>query len=208
MWVDVEQNTDEWLELRKGKATSSNFSKIMAHDGKAFGDPAKKYAEKIALEIVTDRIDETENYSNKYMERGNSLEPYAIREYEKETFKQVLKGGFYYKKNIGDSPDGRILNNGSLECKSVIASTQWKRLKEGGIDPAYKWQIHGHIWIGDKEWCDFVSYCPEMPKDKQCYIHRVFRDEEIITKMSKRINLFFEEVDKNIELLKYSSIDL
>ena len=38
---DVEQNTDEWLNLRIAKITGSSISKIMANYGKAFGDPAK-----------------------------------------------------------------------------------------------------------------------------------------------------------------------
>ena len=67
----------------------------------------------------------------------------------------------------GDSPDGNILNIGCIEVKSVVSNTQWKRLKKGGFDTAYKWQIHGHIWLGNKEWCDFVSYCSSMPESKQ-----------------------------------------
>ena len=34
MWVDIEQNTEEWFNIRLGKATSSNFAKIMANEDK------------------------------------------------------------------------------------------------------------------------------------------------------------------------------
>ena len=40
---DVQQNTDVWMALRCGKATASNFACFMANDGRAFGDPAKRY---------------------------------------------------------------------------------------------------------------------------------------------------------------------
>ena len=60
---DVEQNTEEWYQLRLGKITSSNFGAIMANDGKDFGDHAKKYAVRTALESIT-RVD-LEIFSNK-----------------------------------------------------------------------------------------------------------------------------------------------
>ena len=46
MFIDVIQNTEEWFNLRIGKATSSNFAKIMANNNKAFGNPAIEYAQK------------------------------------------------------------------------------------------------------------------------------------------------------------------
>ena len=36
-FIDVEQNSDEWYELRGGKLTSSKLGTIMASYGKAFG---------------------------------------------------------------------------------------------------------------------------------------------------------------------------
>jgi len=205
MFVDVDQNTDEWFELRLKKATSSGVAKIMAHEGKAFGDPAVKYAEKIALEIVTGVKDETENYKNGYMERGHELEPLAIQAYEMDNFCETTNGGFFISEcgRMGDSPDRNVGDKGSLEVKSVIPSTQWKRIKKGGFDTAYKWQIHNHIWMGDKEWCDFASYCPEMPEKWQLYVYRVYRDDDIIEKMNQRIGIdFMKEVDKNVKILK------
>ena len=65
---DVQQNTDEWQALRLGKATASNFACIMANDGKAFGDPAKRYALQLALELATGKKAEY-SFSNEHMER-------------------------------------------------------------------------------------------------------------------------------------------
>lgn len=207
MWIDVQQNTDEWFDLRLGKITSSNFGKIMANYGKAFGNPAIEYAEKLALEIVTGQRDETSSYSNAYMERGHELEPAAIELYEIEMFYEVTNGGFNVEDSedavlIGDSPDGNVGDPGCVEVKSVIPKTQWKRIKKGGIDTAYKWQIHGHIWLGNKQWCDFISYCPEMPENKQLHVVRVERDESIIEQLELRINEFREVVKDHVNMLK------
>lgn len=206
MFIDVKQNSEEWFELRLKKATSSNFAKIMANDGKAFGIPAIEYAERIALEYVTGVRDET-GFTNSFMDRGPEFEPIARDRYELETLYIVTNGGFHYQESdhkilLGDSNDGNIGEKGCAEIKCVIPKVQWKRLKKGGYDLAYKWQIQGHIWIGEKDWCDFISYCPEMPESKQIYIHRVERDNEMIERMEIRIDLFKEEVLKNIEILK------
>ena len=202
MWLDVEQNTDEWFNLRLGKATSSNFGKIMANDGKSFGNPAIEYAQQIALETITGKRNETNSYSNALMQRGNELEPLAIEMYEEQNFVCVTNGGFNISDRLGDSPDGNI-GKGCIEVKSVLANTQWKRLKKGGYDSSYQWQIQGHIWLGEKEWCDFVSYCPEMPENKQLYVFRVYPDNKMMERMGERIlGQFLKEVDNNIEILK------
>ncbi len=204
MWVDVEQNTDEWFDLRMKKATSSKFAVIMAHEGKAFGEPALRYAEQVALEIVTGYKEEGTGYKSKDMENGHIWEPVAIENYETETFLAVTKGGFNVSscERFGDSPDGNVGEKGCVEVKTVVRTTQMKRLKKGGIDTGYKWQICGHIWLGEKEWCDFISFCPTMPENKKLFIHRVHRDEDMIKRLETRLNLWWEEVKKNIEILK------
>lgn len=202
MFVDVEQNSDEWFLLRMKKATSSKFGTIMANEGKAFGDPAKRYAQEIALEIVTGNKDERSGHTSKFMDDGHTYEPIARDLYEQQTFRTVTNGGFFYNGNYGDSPDGNVGKDGCIEIKCVIANTHWERLKKGSFDSSYKWQIHGHILIAEKQWCDFVSYCPEMPEDKQLYIFRVNRDEDIINRMKIRLSEFWQLVDENIKILE------
>ena len=41
-FIDIKQNTDEWLELRGGLLTSSKLGTIMANYGKAFGDMQRR----------------------------------------------------------------------------------------------------------------------------------------------------------------------
>ena len=69
-FIDVNQNTDEWFQMRCGKLTSSKLGTIMANYGKAFGEPAKKYAVNIAIEQITGNpIAST--FSNDHMQRGH-----------------------------------------------------------------------------------------------------------------------------------------
>jgi len=201
MWVDVQQNTPEWHDLRIGRITSSNFDKIMANEGKAFGNPAIKYARKKALERVTGLIDDTDNFTNIYMDRGNEFEPVAIEKYEIQTLNIVTNGGFNYWDLIGDSPDGNVGPNGCCEVKTVIANTQFERLEKGGYDKSYKWQIQGHLMPKEKEWCDFISFCPEMPADKQVYVYRVYKDDDMQRRLMERIDEFDKEIHSRVLIL-------
>lgn len=75
-FIDVEQNSNEWFELRAGKLTSSKLGIVMANYGKALGEPAKKYAVNIAIEQITgEPIAST--FTNAHMERGHEQEPIA-----------------------------------------------------------------------------------------------------------------------------------
>lgn len=197
---DVRQNSDEWFDLRLGKITSSNFDKICANMGKSFGNPAKEYAQQKALERVTNKRYE-DGYTNSYMERGQQLEPLAIDRYEIETFSEVKNGGFSSINVYGDSTDGMIGSNGCIEIKSVIPKTHWKNIQREGCDPSYKWQIQGHLLISDKDWCDYVSYCPEFPYEKQIYIQRIEKEINMQDELKERLIEFEELVKHYVKLL-------
>jgi len=197
---NVEQNSDEWFNVRLGKITASNFGTIMANYGKAFGEPAKKYAMRTALESVIKTVLPT--YKNNNTERGHELEPIAREIYENDTFTEVLQGGFMEFGRFGASSDGLVNPDGSIEIKSVLYNTHFERIINGGFDTSYQWQIHGNIWIYERKWCDFVSYCPEFPYQKNLHIFRVERDEEKIKMLEERLNEFVSLVDTYKEKLK------
>ena len=173
---DVEQNTDAWDQLRLGKVTASNFGIIMANDGKAFGDPAKRYALQLALERINGRKAE-HSFTNANMERGHEQEPVARMLYEDLFFCDVDNGGFFDCGDVGDSPDGLIGSDGVIEIKSVIAPTHYATRKRGSFDPAYRWQIVGHLDCTGRDWVDFVSYCSDFPDDEQLLVYRTWRGD-------------------------------
>jgi hypothetical protein len=171
-FIDVQQNTDDWIELRAKRLTSSKLGVVMANYGKPFGDPAKRYATDIAVEQITG-LPTTHGYSNDHMERGHEEEPIARMLYEEEMFCDVTNGGFFkYGDFIGCSPDGLIGDKGVCEIKSVIPSVHYKNVSRGGIDPAYKWQCIGNILFTGREWLDFISYCGTFPEGKKLFVCR------------------------------------
>ena len=196
--IHVEQNTEEWFELRRGKITSSNFATIMANYGKSFGNPAIQYAQRVAIEGKTNVTIET--FQSEWMEKGIELEQEAREAYQMETFVDVLPGGFAEKGRFGSSSDG-LARDGLIEIKCVKYNTHFERLIKGGYDSKYQWQLRGQMWVYDKPWVDFVSYCPDFPLNKQIYISRVERDKEAEDHMIARLNQFVSQVDTFINIL-------
>lgn len=172
---DILQNTDEWASMRLGLATASMFATFMANDPKAFGDPARRYALQLALERETGR--KAEGFTNEHMERGHEQEPIARMLYEEERFVTVANGGFFDCGEYGDSPDGLVGDDGVIEIKSVIAPTHYATLQRGSFDPAYRWQIVGHLDCTGRDWVDWISYCADFPEESQLIVHRIHRKD-------------------------------
>lgn len=195
--INVEQNTDEWHLLRCGKVTASNFGLFMANEGKAFGDPAKKYAIQIALERIT-KCKADADYTNEHMQRGHEQEPIARMLYEDTMFATVTNGGFYDCGLYGDSPDGLISDDGLIEIKCVTSATHYATLKRGSFDPSYLWQLVGHLDCSGRDWVDFVSYCSNFPEDKQLIVYRLYRSDYIdyINRLIARRNIFLGLIDE------------
>lgn len=203
IWYDVEQNTDAWNALRCGKPTASSFGLFMANDGKGFGDPAKRYALQIALEIVNGKKAEF-SFSNDHMERGHEQEPIARMLYENEYFVDVLNGGFFDWGEYGDSPDGRVGKKGAVEIKSVTAPIHYATLRRGRFDPSYRWQLVGHLDCAELDWVDFVSYCSDFPEDKQLIVHRLHRPdhENDIARLRQRRADFIGLIQETLKTIK------
>ena len=177
MFLDMRQNSDEWLLARSGKVTGSAISKIMANYGKAFGDPAKKLAANIAVEQLTGK-NIASTYSNDHMQRGHEQEPIARMMYEETYFCDVDNGGFFDNDFTGCSPDGLVDADGVIEIKSVIASVQYATVKRGAFDPTYKWQLNFNLKETGREWIDYISFCNEFPEGKKLFIQRLYAEQQ------------------------------
>jgi hypothetical protein len=202
MWHDVEQNSDDWFQLRAGKVTASSLSKVMANYGKAFGDPAKKYAVEIVVQQLTGSTSGG-GYSNEHMDRGHEEEPLAIMAYEAKYFCAVDNGGFFDIGDQGTSPDGCVGSDGLVEVKSAIPPVHYARLSKQSYDSAYKWQLAGHLKFSGREWVDFISYCSSFPDDKKLYVHRSHRADFVkeFEMIDARLEEFKDILDKTRDVI-------
>jgi hypothetical protein len=218
---DIEQNTDEWLQLRAGKITASNLKHIMANtmqtDKKTkekffnpkagLGEPAKKYARKIAIEQITGKCIQ-DNYFNEHMEKGHIDEPIARELYESETFTTVDQGGFVTNGVYGYSPDGLMLLNqkkyrASIEIKSRNYGTHFKNIERGTIPPEDKWQCIGGVMIAELDFIDFISYCADFPEGKKIFVFRGHKRDfsEEFSMIDKRVGEFLKLVSSTKETI-------
>lgn len=203
IWYDVEQNTDEWMQMRVGKIGGSSIGKIMANYGKAFGNPAHDLAVKIAIERITG-VGQESGYSNEHMERGHEQEPIARMLYEQEYFCDVTNGGFFDNGNVGVSPDGLVDGDGVIEIKSVIQTVHFETVKRRKFDPAYKWQLYFNLQQTGREWIDFVSFCATFPEGKRLFVDRVYREKsaEEFAMINARMAEFERLVEDKINVIE------
>ena len=196
---NVKQNNDEWYNLRCGKLTNSALCKAMANYGKAFGEPAKKYAAQIALEQITGNPCGS-SYTNEAMQRGHDEEPLARMEYENQTFCTVDNGGFFEIGDLGCSPDGLVGKDGVIEIKSAEPHIHFERIRKQSYDSVYKWQLIGNMKMTGRDWIDFISYCKDFPEDKKIYVCRLHAKD--FSEEYKMIDIRVAEFRKLIEKAK------
>jgi hypothetical protein len=204
---NCEQGTPEWFACRKGIPTASEMKRLMVTKGRGPGGVSLQrveYLEKLAAEIITGKpVGST--YTNDDMERGHEQEPMARAEYgfrhniEPEQVGFVLNAGL----RCGASPDCLVGDDGGAEIKSVLPHIQIKRKREGSMPSEHVAQVQGNIMACERDWWDFVSYCPDL----EC-IHlelfeiRVYRDDKYISGLIEQIARFNEELDALVERLR------
>jgi len=183
---DIEQGSDEWLQLRLGVATASNFDKIITTTGKQSAT-LEKYALKLATDLMLSSPEPS--YKNDIMERGNELEPLARQAYQEETFSIVEEIAMFKSDcgNFGYSPDGLVGEDGLIEIKCPLATTHFQYIIDNKAPIDYWQQLQGGLWVSGRKYIDFVSYHPNF-KTKQLFVKRVERDEDYIAKLAELAN--------------------
>ena len=196
-FIDIDQNSDAWFDLRAGKLTGSAAGKIMANYGKSFGNPAHALAVQIALEQITGNTISS-SYTNAHMDRGHEQEPMARAEYERTYFCEVLNGGFFDNDKTGVSVDGRVLPDGIIEIKSHIPSVHFANIKRNEPNPDYKWQYYFNLKETGADWIDTISFCADFPEGKKLCIYRIWAkdSEEEFKQIESRSAKFFELVEE------------
>lgn len=174
---NVKQGTDEWQELRLGRATSSKFQAVMTkgkRKGEEFGKTFFTYIHDLLAEKHTGQ---TRDFSSKATEWGNLYEPVARAEYSDRTFINVEQIGFCsLGEYIGASTDGLVSTNGILEIKCPENPANHIDYCLNGLPKQYIAQIQGGLYVTGREYCDFVSFDPRFEEKDWMYIQRVYRD--------------------------------
>lgn len=182
-----EQGSEEWLALRCGKPTASEFSKVLA---KGQGKTRASYLYTVVAERLSGQPGD--GYSNRDFDRGHEMEPEARSHYAFVSDNTVDQVGFIENGIAGYSPDGLIGAGGLLEIKSGLSHIVARALAEDRIPTEHTPQLQGGLWVSGRAWIDFVLYCPGLP----IFIKRAEPDPEYIATLEREVRLFVSEVDQ------------
>ena len=193
---EIDQNTEEWIEARRGKPTASSFNKIIGKEGKK-STQRMAYMEKLAGERITGRTDD-QFYSNA-MERGHKLEESARQLFKMTTKYDVRQPGIIYKdedKRFSCSPDGDIVNKPmglEIKCRELAASIHY--LNTGNLIASDFVQIQGSLMITGYESWHFWSFCPGLKP-----FHLIIEpDLEYIKTLEGAVLEFCDDLDKLVK---------
>ena len=193
--VACTQGSDEWKAFRRGIATASCFAEILAK-GKGSEESVgrRNYRARLVVERLTGKS--VESFKSPAMEHGTETEPLARAAYENRVGAFVDLAGIVFHDTLeaAASPDGFIGDDGLLELKCPQVATHLDYLRSPTAPSKYMAQIQGQLWICDRAWADFGSFCPDFPEHLQLVIRRVARDEKYIAGLELAVSLFMDEV--------------
>jgi len=199
---NIDQNSLEWDELRKGRITTSKFDVLyMKESTKGY----KEYAQKIAYERMTNESFPGGFSGNSFTEEGHEREQTARELYEQMTFQKVHPGGFFeLDKWVGSSPDGLIETDGLLEIKNIISGKVFMNLVNNSFKPTREQlnQCYGQMYVTERKHVDLMHIHIMQSGKSVVNIQRIERDEEIMKDLSGRIKTFKESVKEEMEVLK------
>lgn len=192
---NIIQGSSQWLNLRSGIPTSSEFDKIVTPGGK----PSKS-AEGYMYKLLAERImgHPCQEFMSHWMDRGSALESEALAFYCFTREVKTYKIGFITNAEgtIGCSPDCGVIDRereGLLEIKVPNEQTHMSYLLgSGSAYDAYKVQMSGQLWVSQKSFNDSLSFHPELPPA----LIRVERDEKFIAIMAELVTTFSLELER------------
>lgn len=195
--LDVQQNTDEWLEARKGKITGSKLKDLVVLRGTG---------RKIGFyELLADKLAIPEEEDAR--ERGHRLEQEAIDRFKKETGKKVETDiGLCVSEaddSIAVSPDGLIKNKGkyteAVEVKCLGSKYHLQAVIENQIPKDYYYQVLQYFVVNDDlKKLYFVFYDPRIPS-KPYHVIEVERDDEEVERYKAYQLDVIEQINSYVE---------
>jgi putative phage-type endonuclease len=201
--IDCIQGSAEWLQARAGKITASRIADVLAVLKKGGeGADRRNYRFELLAERLTGRAEE--HYISKDMEYGTEWEPYARTAYELERGAMVDTLGFALHPTLdyaGASPDGLVGLDGMIEIKCPRATTHLKWMLAGAVPEEHEPQLSFGMLCCERQWCDFISYCPDMPDGLKLFIVRVERNDERLAQIEQEVIRFNGELKAILDTL-------
>ncbi len=194
VYPQLEQGSDEWLAIRRGRATASEFSNILTPTGK-LSKSSEAYMVQLATECI---VDNPQGFAgNKATDWGHDHEEEARRAFTAETGLVTEEVGFCisdFSPLVGNSPDALIRGEDGEYCSGLEIKCPYNvnnhvsYLLAGEVPAKYKLQVHGSMVVAGFDSWHFMSYFPGL----RPLIIKVERDE-FTAKVENALKAFAEE---------------
>jgi len=207
---ECKQGSPEWLALRAGVVTASDFKK--ARDKykipkDKMGQPkdsALDYAFLKAIERIS-KVPLDESHVTWQMKRGHDMEPHARIAHEVKLARRsdslaammVMPAGFMTTPDgkFGCSVDGMIGEHGGAEYKCLVSAKKLRKVILLQDIEDYQDQIQGCMWISGRKWWHFGLYCPALkPVGLEFQMVEVERDDDYIDELESDLIAFERNV--------------
>jgi len=202
--IKCKQGTAEWLDARRGKITASRIADVMDFLKKGGeGASRRNYRIELMAERLTGRSED--HYVTPEMAWGSEYESRARAAYEVATDVMVDQIGFALHPTFdfaGASPDSLVGTDGGLEIKCPKTSTHLKWMMADAVPEEHQGQMFWNMLCCEREWWDFVSYDPRLPKGLQIFTKRLERDDVQIAKIEEAVAAFNDEVEVALKPLQ------
>lgn len=163
-YYDVAQGSADWFELRKGIPTASEFDKIITPVTGKLSKSATRYAYRLIAERLLNCPLETME-GQQWMERGQELEPLAVKHLEYVYEVETVPVGFITSDDgsLGCSPDRLVKGRPEgVEIKCPSPQVHLGYLLDGH-PVEYRPQVQGQMLVAELDHVIFESYHPRMP---------------------------------------------
>lgn len=205
--VEIDQNTAEWEEFRRGKITGSKLGNIVPRT-----DSGKR--KDGFYQLVADQIAITPD-GEPPIDRGHRLEEEAIEQFENLTGKKTVKNSVIWvsdeNENMMVSPDAYIKPEKgkkvteAVEIKCLASHKHIRAIDEDKYPDEYREQIYQYFIINtDLEILYFVMYDDRVPS-RPIHVIEVYRDV-VEPKLQHYIDYqkqVLDDVSKLVELLAF-----
>ena len=175
---DVEQGSDEWHDLRRGKITGSRANSLFKTTTRGWSTSRGHIVSVIAMELLRgEKV--RQGYMGSQVDRGHEYEPQGVISYEARNLVEATPVGFMTvadHPNEGASPDRLIGSGGVLEIKVPTALEKHvDYLRNDSHAVEYEGQLRHTLYVTGREWIDIASYYPEAAPNLQLAVKRLTR---------------------------------
>jgi hypothetical protein len=203
--LHMAQLSADWFEEHLGRVTASGAGNILnfLRSGESGADRRNYLAQKVAEKLSGCAV--TDGYVSPEMLWGIEHEGDARRAYSLEESVFVEQVGFVIAddERFGCSPDGFVGDKGIVGFKCPKTSTHIKWMLEGVIPLEHLPQARFELFVcRDRQWFDFVSFDPRLPKRYRMFQIRLMREDAMVPEMGAAADAFMDDMDAMIAKLE------